>query len=183
MATVLFSQYRGQNLKAFIDLLKRDYYDTIALNCCNIDKLINTLQQEEQSLPDRVYIDLCATLAEEIKQNVHMCEVIVIPYVYELHEKLSTDHNCANCSGKCNVHHNLQLRGVQAAHMKMKNLLRRTGAMLQVESAPQETTGNTQVLRNEIVCLDTILTELIHLEEAILIPRIVEAQTGINAFS
>jgi len=179
MPKTLLSQYSRQNLKDLIDLLKKDYYEIITVSCNHIHNLANNMEQATETTANN-YISMCARLAEDIRNDIHMSEVIIPPYVYELHEKTSSSHDCATCSGKCHLNHSLQMKGIQAAHEKVREQLQRIGQMAQQEEDQSETPP-VKLLRNEINCLDTILAELLFLEEAILIPKIQEAQTAINA--
>lgn len=179
MTNTVFSQYRNQSLKELIIQLKKDYYDTIIVNCDHIHHIATELHQEAQNPGDSSYIDKCASLATDIRNDIHMSEVIISPYVEELYEKITSNHNCASCTGKCHLNHSMQMQGIKAAHNRVKELQLRISSISN-ESLP-ENAGPTRILRNEITCLDTILTELSYLEEAILIPRLLDAQTQINA--
>jgi hypothetical protein len=180
MSRTLLSQYQRQNLKDLIDHLKKDYYDIISVNCTHIHNIAHGMSDNPSAGEDTQYVALCAELATDIRNDIHMSEVIITPYAYELHEKISTHHDCTNCTGTCHLNHNLQLRGVHAVHQKVKEQLRRVGEISRAEQS-DEPALQVKVLRNEISCLDTILTELLFLEEAILIPKILEAQTAIHA--
>ena len=164
-----------------IDKLNKDYYSVIEQLCEGTMNNAHLLRDLEfhQSTPQ--YIVLCSKLIAEIQHYVQIRKAYYIPYIYELQEKNDASHNCGNCSGKCHVEHDLKLEEFKESLSGIKDMPYR----LQMMSLPlhSETLYPEvyKALRNHMVLLENILTELFFLEETYLIPKVTEGQKNINA--
>ncbi len=104
-----------------------------------------------------------------------------MPYVHELVEKTTANHDCSNCSGSCKLGHDMQITELNASNDWAKRILHR----LQLASLPLYSQtmypDEYRVLRNRMALIEMNMTELFFLENTYLIPKIVEAQKKINA--
>lgn len=185
MAKILFSQYHKEDLKSLAERLKKDYYDQIIDSCINISRQASILKTTTESTNSQaLYYSLCIKLTEEIREEIRVYQTEIVPYIHELYEKKETNHDCSGCAGSCKLNHNIKLTAIKSAHQKIKEIIYRINQL--DKSADIEVCENNpgcKVLHNEIQQLDVMITELFYLEEAILIPKIQEAQSNINALS
>ncbi len=181
MVKILFSQYRNNDLNKLISRLERDYYNTIFHQCNNAERMLSNLAEEEISPSVTLYLSLCSKLLEQVKDLLTVRTGMLMPYVAELYTKNTEGHDCNNCSGNCGMKHAAQLVGLKESHQHIKEILYR----LQMVAMPLYTETNYpnvyRLLRNEIMLIDTALTELFYIEEAALVPKILEAQKLIHA--
>lgn len=179
MSRVLFSQYHKDEARALSARLRNDYYNLIDCLCNCIGTLTEEPVTEEQN---ELFYSLSKHLVGEIKQEMNYRELLLIPYINELRDKQLKGHNCLHCAGGCQVDHSIHLHQIKAGHQKVKEILYRIHQI--TNPAPQGTRHlhpKTRILANEIAQLDTTLTELFYIEDAILIPKIMELQSQINA--
>jgi len=180
MATISFSHYHKEDLLSLAEKVNTEYYDVIENLCNNHDGLAIQVQSSEGHASTVLYINLCSKLIEELKHHIRLRKQVVIPYIRQLHEKSSDGHDCGTCSGKCSMQHHTQLHGIKEAHLRIKDILYHLRKVaLPVYSDTEEMSEYNQ-LRNEILMIETIVTELFYIEEALLIPKIMEAQKNIR---
>ena len=183
MGRSVFSQYRTGSVLDVINKLDKEYYDILEALAKQAGEYSYKLREKDQQREAEIYTGLSGKLAEEVKHYVRMRKGRVLPYVLTLTEKDATGHDCTNCSGGCNVKHSAQLLEIEESHQHLRELLYRLNKV-----APPIYTNTPfaelyQTLRNEMLIIDTTLTELFFLEESVLIPKIIEAQKKINARS
>ncbi len=179
MARALFSQYQKDSPGALAGRLQKNYYNLIGCLCDCVETLT---QQPETTDCNSLYNSLCQRLVSEIREQMQYRQTILMPYLSELEQKQQSGHNCLTCSGGCRINHTGQLQQLKSAHQHIKEILYR---IQQVATPMQQDLKYAnpicRILVNEIAQLDTTLTELFYLEEAILIPKIMELQSRINA--
>lgn len=183
MTKVLFSEYRHNDLNSLLDRLNRDYYSVIKAMATTALDLIVQLEKETIQQSTVLYVSLCKKLLEQVNDLIVLRTDILLPYALELYDKESQGHDCSSCEGGCSFKHSSQLIGLKESHHKIKEILYR----LQMVALPLYTDSDYpsiyKVLRNEMMLIDTALTELFYLEESSLIPKIMEAQKNIHAYS
>ncbi len=179
MAKALFSQYHKDSPGTLGVRLQKNYYNLIGCLCDCVETLT---RQAETKDCNALYSSLCRHLVSEIREQMQYREITLIPYLNELEHKQQSGHNCLTCSGKCHVNHTGQLQQLKAAHQHIKEILYRIQQIatpMQQEIKYKKPACRTLI--NEVSQLDATLTELFYLEEAILIPKIMELQSQINA--
>ncbi|MBS1773175.1 MAG: hypothetical protein JST82_09950 [Bacteroidetes bacterium] len=139
MADHLYLKYNNLTLPELVDNINTDYYRVIE----------GFFDSENYST------------AQGLKDFIQLRKDIIVPYVYELHGKAATGHDCSNCSGKCEVQHKLKTVEFTGSINNMK----------QGESYPAASD------------MAVIINELLFVEEQILLPKIIEAQKEINVYS
>ncbi len=178
MAKTLFSQYHKDAPGVLAVRLQKNYYNLIDCLCDCVDRLTQNDDTNEES---SLYNSLCRHLVSGIREQIQYRQIILIPYLHELEEKQQSGHNCLNCPGKCQTNHAGQLHHLKAAHQHIKEILYRIQQITTPAQQDQYTNPASRTLANEVAQLDTTLTELFYIEEAILIPKIMELQSRINA--
>ncbi len=177
--------YNHEELQPFVARLNKDYYDVINGLCEIAKKQANKLRELEVHQSASQYVILCCRLIEEIEQHIKARKESFIPYAMKLAEKESDDHDCANCKGggACNLQHEMHLVELKESHNRIKDILYR----LQMVALPlySETLYPDvyRVLRNQMALLENALTELFFIEDAYLIPKVIETQKKIHADS
>ncbi len=181
MTNLSLHKYAIVDLLSLADMLDKDYYDVIISLCQGAINSANKLRDLEDRHPTSQYIILCNNLISEILTCIEKRKEYFIPYIHELHEKNKTSHDCGNCSGKCNMLHELKLVELKESDTRVKDIL----SHLQMMSLPlhAETIypDNYRLLRNQMILLENTLSDLLYLEETYLVPKISEAQKSINA--
>lgn len=183
MAKLPFSQYRDHDLNSLVDKLCNEYYTTVDSLCKNAVRIVSELEQEEVHPSTVLYMSLSTKLLDQVDDFINLRVGVIVPYVQELHTKQNEGHDCSSCAGGCHIRHTSQLAGLKESHKKIKEILYR----LQMVALPLYTDidypDNYKSLRNEMMQIDTALTELFYLEESSLIPKIMEAQKFIHAYN
>lgn len=169
--------------EAFLQIVNRlvtECYTPIVVFCDRIDM---HLKQFESKALFVKHVNYSGYLSGEIKSFVQQRISVFVPYLLELSEKSTTGHDCANCSGRCDMQHALKL-------MEFTNTLRQmqsTSSYIQTEFAALDTNKESDDdaltwLRKELRIVSNLLDELLRREE-MLIPDIQYAQKNINAHS
>ena len=183
MTRMLNEQYSKIGLPDFVDKLSEECYTALEKLCENAANQANKLDGLESQIATSQYTTLCNTLIKEIRQSLSIRQEVYIPYIKSLADKVTSQHNCSTCTGKCKVNHDMQLLELKASHNNIKSILYR----LQMVSLPlySETIypDAYRILRNQMALIENMLTELFFLEEHYLIPKVIEAQNIINANS
>lgn len=183
MASILFSKYRNCDLDSLIKCLDKDYYDIIEIMCYSTTGLADKLNEEGIHPSTSLYTSMAIKLIEQVRHFVISRKQVFLPYLAELDMKQKEKHNCSNCSGKCNVGHNMHLADLKESPKKIKEILFRLQTVALPLYSEIEYTATYKMLRNEMMLLDTMLTELFYLEESHLIPRVLDAQKNIHAYA
>jgi hypothetical protein len=179
MARILHSRYQKEDLLGLTERLNRDYYEVIDELCkpaATHASAIQELPETENNANTTLYINLCIKLIEEIRFQIRMRRQIVIPYLHQLLRKLNNKSPCENGF----VHNSLIADTVKEAHDKIREILSRLQQLAKPLYLDIAQPLPYKILRNEIMIIETALTELFYLEETILLPRAMEVQDRIN---
>jgi hypothetical protein len=107
----------------------------------------------------------------------------LLPYVQKLNERKESGHDCRNCTGGCQLQHDIQLLDLKQSHNQLKGFLHR----LQMAALPLYSESiypdAYRILRNQMAIIENNLAELFFIEEAYLIPQVVVAQNSIHVGS
>lgn len=176
----MIPQTGKEALPQFVSMLLAEYYEPLERLCDNINSHI---EQFENRSPFLEHINYSTSLAGETKGFVEQRKLVFVPYLYELSEKSATGHDCANCSGGCDMQHTLKLMEFTDSLRKMQSTL----AYIQrefvaLERYKESSDAALTWLRSEVNTLGDLLDELLEKEDA-LIPDIQYAQKNINAHS
>lgn len=181
MAVSNHNKYRDEALRPFAEKLVNEYYNSLETLCGNAKtqaKKVHNLEIEQMASD---YATLCNNVILETEHHIHARKEKIIPYVHELSEKVSSSHDCSNCSGSCKLNHELQVVELNASNTDMKKMLSR----LQLASLPLYSQtiypDEYRILRNRMALIEMNLTELFFLENNYLIPKIIEAQKTIRS--
>lgn len=182
MAKVPFSEYRKENLVDLMHQFQLNHYLPIRETCIEICTEAHDISRKPAPTSVHLYASLCIKLTEEIQEELDRNNATLVPYVKQLHEKESTGHNCLSCSGGCKIRHTQQIQIIREAQQKIKEIIYRLGQLAHpVNEQGAESMMQNETLQQKIQQLDNQITELFYLEEAILIPKIMDAQNSINA--
>lgn len=167
------------NLSEVINETSVRYYALLDKLCDNIN---TCLEISENKLHVTELISHSSSLATEVRLFVEERKNVYIPYLQELSEKSRTGHDCANCSGNCDMQHTLRLIEFAASLKKVQN----TSAYIQQEFDAlynEEMDSIVLWLKNAADLMVILLDALSVQEESSLIPAIQYAQKNINAHS
>ncbi len=181
MARLLFSQYQKEQLPEVAERLKRDYYMVLYELTRDAAVHIKELLQDKVETSRKKYLEICAEFIESISQHVRFSVASLIPYVLDLAQKAEGGFNCNECGGQCPWEQESSIAELLRHHDQLRMLqlrLQHTGKPLYLESRQPLP---WKILRNEIVILDTAISELCYLEESTLIPKILDAEQKIHA--
>ena len=164
------------NLRQIVNELSENHYSSLeALS----ERIIIHVQQRENKINFAEYLNHCAHLCTEVKAFIVERREAYLPYLNELSEKNTTGHDCANCSGRCDMQHNMRMLELTATLKKMKD----TTSYIQKELDVFKNLGELKWLSNEMQLLINMLDDFFIDEETLLIPAIENAQKSINAHS
>ncbi len=180
---VQLAEFTGLSLAGLVHKLDRDFYGVITKICKETSENTASIEELEVHQSNSQYLLSCKKLMSKVCQYVKTLYEYFIPYFNELDEKVKTNHDCLNCSGRCHFNHETKLAEFSNAHNNIKDVLYR----LQMLSLPLhlDTTHPEayKTLRNQIAILENTINDLFFLEEAVLIPKIIVAQKNIHVRS
>jgi hypothetical protein len=182
MASKIMSDFFSADLHEIVQKLEELYYDQIEVYCGNVERTVASIEVEEHAA-STLYVSLCIKLVEKINHHIRLRKMITIPYVQQLHEKVLTGHDCSTCEDGCQINHKLKAGTVKETHVQIKEMLNRLQLLSKPLYTDYATPDSYRQLRNDIVLMDTKLTELFYVEDAVLLPRIIEAQRKIHVRS
>lgn len=183
MVRITISDFYTANLPEIAQKLDEDYYDLIESYCGDIEAAIANFDDTEEHASSTLYISLCLKLVEKIKHHIHLRKLTTLPYIHQLYEKLTAHHDCSACEDGCQINHHLKAGGIKEMHRQVKEILTRLQMVAKPLYAAYTPVNTFSQLKDDMVSLDTKLTELFYLEEAVLLPRILEAQRKIHVRS
>lgn len=162
-----------------MEAIAGEYYNIIDKLITNAKSYADTIDTDNRL---QEYKERLTQIESEINGFFQFRNEILIPYIHELHGKATTGHNCSQCSGKCDVQHNMKTYEFSASLERMKRIMldMRPGFLL-ADTSPFK--GQLKILHNEIVLCCNALSEVMYMEENILLPKIIEAQKLINVYS
>jgi hypothetical protein len=168
-------------LAALAEQLNAEYYQVIDNLCRSTKKQASRLRELETQQSTSQYVGVCESLCADILLFLENRKENLLPYAQKLSERQATGHDCRSCTGVgCNLQHDVQLIDLKQSHSQVKSFLHR----LQMSSLPLYSESiypdAYRVLRNQMAIVENGLAELYFLEEAYLIPKVIEAQKGIH---
>jgi hypothetical protein len=180
----VLDKYSDLRLKDIAEQLHIDYYKVLSAIASKAGALMAELKTADINHILAHYTAHC----EKVLQLVSICiadrQEHMMPYLDELQEKDATGHNCANCSGNCDMGHKAQLIALQDSHRQLCNMLQEMNhAALPLYSTSHNYPLLYKLLRCEMQLLDTVVRELMFVEEASLLPGIIQSQKRINVYS
>lgn len=183
MSKIFFPRYQFSGLLELAERLNEDYYTSVDNLCRNAYNILSRLEQKEEHTSTILYISMSKKFLEQLREFTILRKEIMVPYIGELNKKALEKHDCNTCSGKCTMQHTTQVAGLKESHQKIKEILYRLQMVALPLYSDIQYPAEYKKLRNEIMIIDTSLTELFYLEEACLIPKMIEAQRSIHAYS
>ena len=183
MARILYSTYQKEDLLELVGRLDRDYYEVIDELCRHAAIHASEVEISKINQSTILFIDLCKKLIKEISQQVKMRREIFIPYAHQLLKKAAQQHRCYDCVDNCNNEQSEQLKLIIDSHEIIKELLFRIQQLAKPLYLETIQSISYKILRNEMMIIDTALSELFYIEEVILIPKVKEVQNQLNANS
>lgn len=176
-------QDQDSTLESLLSYLETAYYNRIEVLCEKVELNIAELNTGEESQAAALYISLSKKLLGQVKQYIRLRRFALLPYIHELLDKEDSGHDCRSCSTSCSIRHTAQISGIKEAHNKIKeSLYRLQSVAVPIYQKPVQADAYF-AMRNEMMLMDTTLTELFYLEESSLIPKVIEAQKNIHAHS
>ncbi len=174
-------KYSDQALLQLTDKLHKEYYNSVSLICESARKQAEKIEKLEVTKGPSQYINNCKDFIQEIEAFIKERTERYVPYIQQLSEKSTTNHDCTNCSGGCKLNHDMQLLELRVSCQAVKSMLNRLQMLSLPLYADTMYPDAYRVLRNQMVLIENSLSELFFLENNYLIPKIVEAQNSINA--
>lgn len=181
MLTKVLSGYADTELKELTIELKEKYYDVLKELCNEASSFARSAQVDDEQVSTALYASMSAKLIEQVGALISLRNDIIIPYVDDLLQKEKENHDCKNCAGNCHVEHNAHMFNIKDSHKKIKEILYRLQMVALPLYSESEYPISYKILRNEMMQIDTALTQLFYLEEAFLVPKIMEAKKRIHA--
>lgn len=178
---ILLQHGEDLSLEEITEYFQMNFYDVLKLLCNKAHAQADELKQTDELQFTQVYLGLCNQTLDKINKYIQDFYQYLVPYSKELHTKAVTGHNCANCKGVCDMGHNALLMQMREGHRELQTLLHE----LQMNALPLysnlEYPAVYKMLRNKMQLINMKLRELIYMEEAVLIPKLLESQKKINA--
>lgn len=181
MSQRIFSTYISYNLPEVANRLDMEYYDLAHRLCSNAEGYIDHLTTNTD-VDTQAYNNYFNTFKDHLLRFVETRKVVFLPYIDELYNKSATGHNCATCSGRCEVQHGIKLLELNTTLEQLRAIA--AGLKTSLPSlANTAYKGELKILHNEVELLHNVINELLYLESEVLIPKIKEAQNSIHAYN
>jgi len=116
---------------------------------------------------------LSTSLRVQLAEAVSWRTDVLMPYVRSLGGKLAAGHNCATCTGGCDMGHIAMMAELEASHTSLAAVLIDSAAGL---AAALQSFSDARALR-----LAALTAEMLHPEREYLIPLILQARKDIHA--
>lgn len=161
------SHYANASLNSLAALLSAGYYGML-------DSLLHEL-----SLPANDALeDEWAAPLDELRPMVAWRIESLMPYLQALAGKQETGHDCALCSGGCDMQHQTRLMELEESHKQFSSVLSSV-----MDAQPLYRLADPDAPLPAIRSLRIIATalEMIHTERAYLVPLIKKARRAIHA--
>ncbi len=173
-------RYDNLSLKDLAERLHLNYYEILSSMIRQATILLGELKHTDLHQTTQRYTNICSQVLECMQLYLHDRREQLVPYMNELHEKDDNLHDCSTCEGNCNVRHYSYLMNLQESHGKLRKLFYelQTGALPLYSSTVYPAVYRK--LRDEMLLIDAIARELMYIEEAEMIPKIVQSQKKIN---
>jgi hypothetical protein len=173
-------KYAHMSLHQLAEKLDIDYYNLIAALCKAASDKLTELKALDVNNVTGEYLVVCERLLKQLNLGIHDRQNTLMPYLKTLHEKEATNHNCANCTGACDMQHSAHLIALKDSHDQITRLLYvlQTVELPMLANAPYHSLF--QALNNEMKLIDAIICELLSVESTHLIPSIITSQKNIN---
>lgn len=173
-------QYDTLSLQELSETLHLNYYDILSAMVTQAKVRLQELKMADMHQTTRQYTDICEKVLACIYQYLHECTQDLLPYLKELHEKDISGHNCSTCQGGCDIRHQSHLMHLEQSHMQLHKLLYELQSAALPLYSHHPFPSIYRNLRDEMLLIDTILRELFHIEEANMMPKILQSQKKIN---
>lgn len=177
----LHLHYTNSELPELISKIDSEYYEEVSRLCENTIGYLSHVSEEIEGAAD-TFKESFHKIESELQSYIRIRKEVFVPYIHELSEKTATGHNCSQCSGRCDVQHNMKVMEFNTSIQHIKSII----AGMKSELPPigsSQYQGQLKILHNEVTLLHDKLIELLYLEKEILLPKILEAQISINAHS
>ncbi len=181
MSQHILSKYIICDLPEVANMLDAEYYDMMHRLCGNAEGYIEHLDAATD-VDTQAYNSYFKNFRDHLLKFVETRKAVFLPYIDELYNKSATGHNCATCSGRCEVQHGIKILELNSSVEQLRNV----AAGLKTSLPSLNNTafkGELKILHNEIELLHNIINELLYLESEVLIPKIKEAQNSIHAYN
>lgn len=173
-------QHTKLSLQDLTEKLTVEYYESIERLCTDVYEQVERIKALDPARMNYAYLKQCHSVIDSIRETLTERRERIMPYLKSLTEKVTSGHDCGNCSNGCKVSHDMHLFDLTAAAKKLKSIQ----ADLQLLSLPlyADTLFPDQyrVLRNLLALVESDCIELFFMEENYLIPKVIEAQKAIN---
>lgn len=174
-----FSKYYHSDLSTNAVSLAKDYYSVIEHLCEKAELEIMKLDMDTIQHDIIHYAQRVNDFIDELRRHIHFYKETFSDYLLSLHEKGATNHNCSQCSGRCEVQHTVVLMEFNTSVKCVEEIRHRiqSDMMLLYNKILKETASN---LHYTIIMLNNVVKELSSIEKNILIPKIKEIQKKIH---
>jgi len=167
----------GTELIDVVQLLNNEYRGLEQL-CANINEHVDRVINKD-AFAD--YIHYVNYFTQEVRDFIKGRRVAYVPYIMELAEKNDMEHNCAQCSGNCDMQHLERLFELNKTIEKMLSASEYASTELAIIYDKELVKEDVQVLNSEVLRTNALLRKILKQEVLDLIPKVKEAQRSINA--
>lgn len=168
------------SLAQLSNLLKKKYYEVIALQCKHAGDYAALIEENSPSLEQLFYARRTVSWINEIKEYLSHRNEIIIPYLNELSQKETDGHNCEMCSGRCDMQHKSKEAEINYTLQNAKDsyaTYQADIAVMMQKPHPHEFRAFPNMMNDMQQCIE----EVFYLESGVMLPKIKEAQISINA--
>lgn len=185
MAKVKFNprKYELLSLSDLANELHVDYYQVLRGLVQVARQKLTQLTHLDIHHTTRAYTNVCARALNKVELYISIYEQELLPYAVELHGKDVDGHDCGVCSGKCSIGHQTHLAHLREIHIQLRKQLDELYLVALPLHSCHIYPGIYKSLREEMMLIEIIVRELLYLQEANLVPLLMESQKKINVHS
>jgi len=174
-------QAQEKNLKNLISYLDINYYNPVALLCEKADLQITIRHNGDGQQAAFQYTSLSKQLTTTVTQYIRLRHSALLPYVQKLIDKKDSGHDCSFGNTSCTSRHAAQICRIKLGHTTIHGVLSQLRAVVLPLEHPALHSEDYKELCATVAVLDRNLTDIFHLEESTLIPKVMDAQRNIHA--
>jgi len=159
--------------------LNKGYYNEMLVSVNKINSYINTISLRPTEDVVAI-INACKEVTAEMQVYILERQQEFFSYIDQLIDKRVNSHDCKNCSGSCKLQHRERLTFFEISYAKMVEVFKNNLAVF--ENMAETIFPNiVHLLQNQLILLESSLTEAFFYETTQIKPLIYKMQQAIGA--
>ena len=170
-----------EQARRVIQNLEKNFYGPLDIICQRLMDLGMSLKETDEQQHFSVYSSLLLGFVTQVQHICHDRRSVTLPYLTEIAGKAQSGHNCLNCADDCDTEHNTHVSRIENDHYGVRDIFGRLQKIAPPLFSEEGSNESYRLIRKELAKMNSLVFELLYLEESQLIPVILDTQRKINA--